>query len=449
MSVIRAEVPRKLKPLLYPKRYKGAYGGRGGAKSHFFAEQVILRAFAQTSRIVCIREVQNSIKDSVKQLLQDKISKFGLDAYFEVLETEIRGPNGSQIVFKGMQSYNASNIKSLEGYDIAWVEEAQTLSQHSLDLLRPTLRKEGSELWFSWNPRHKTDPVDMFFRKNPPSEAVSVMVNWYDNPWFPDVLRKEMEHDFANDEDKAEHIWNGAYGSSQGAILAKWVARAERDGRIHDGVEFDRDGSPIEVSGDLGFRDTASWWYWQRKPGGFSVLKYDSDTGLDADDWIPRIQTTISELSGGKLGKIWLPHDARAKTFQSKYTTIERFLTAFGNGKVDIVAQSKKLDQINAARNVVPRCEFHRTNCEAGIDGLLAWEYAYNEETGIFSREPLHNWASHPSDAFAYGAQVMEESKPEEPKKPAVFPVTGHNGVIRTAPLDELWAENGKRTERY
>lgn len=449
MSSIRVEVPRKLKPLLYPMRYKGAYGGRGGAKSHFFAEQVILKAFAQTSRIVCIREVQNSIKDSVKQLLQDKIAKFKLDPFFDVLESEIRGPNGSQIVFKGMQSYNASNIKSLEGYDIAWVEEAQTLSQHSLDLLRPTLRKEGSELWFSWNPRHKTDPVDQFFRKSPPPEAVSVMVNWYDNPWFPDVLRKEMEHDFASDEDKAEHIWNGAYGSSQGAILAKWVSRAERDGRIHDNVEFDRQGAPIEVSGDLGFRDTASWWYWQRKPGGFSVLKYDADTGLDADDWIPRIQQNIAELSGGKLGTIWLPHDARAKTFQSKYTTIERFLKAFGNGKVDIVPQSKKLDQINAARSVTPRCEFHRTNCESGIDGLLAWEYAYNEETGIFSREPLHNWASHPSDAFAYGCQIMEESKVKEPEKPALFPVTGHNGVIRTAPLDELWAENGKRTERY
>ena len=179
------------------------------------------------------------------------------------------------------------------------------------------------------------------------------------------------------------------------------------------------------------------------------MLKYDDDTGLDADDWIPRIQQNIAELSGGKLGTIWLPHDARAKTFQSKYTTIERFLKAFGNGKVDIVPQSKKLDQINAARNVVPRCEFHRTNCESGIDGLLAWEYAYNEETGIFSREPLHNWASHPSDAFAYGCQIMEESKAKEPEKPALFPVTGHNGVIRTAPLDELWAENGKRTERY
>lgn len=449
MSVIRVEVPRKLKPLLYPKRYKGAYGGRGGAKSHFFAEQIIIRAFTQPTRIVCIREVQNSIKDSVKQLLQDKIAKFKLEPFFDILESEIRGPRGSQIVFKGMQSYNASNIKSLEGYDVAWVEEAQTLSQHSLDLLRPTLRKEGSELWFSWNPRFKTDPVDMFFRKSPPPDAISVMVNWYDNPWFPDVLHKEMKHDFEVDEDKAEHIWNGAYGSSQGAILARWVGKAERDGRINDDVSFDREGAAIEVSADLGFRDTASFWYWQRKPGGFSVLKYDADTGLDADDWIPRIQEQIMQL-GGKLGKIWLPHDARAKTFQSKYTTIDRFITAFGADKVAIVPQSKKLDQINAARKVLPRCEFHRTNCEAGIDGLIAWEYAYNEETGVFSREPLHNWASHPSDAFCYGAQVMEEVKPKPAEIPPVFPVKGHNGVITTAKLDDLWNETPtRRIERY
>lgn len=449
MSVIRVEVPRKLKPLLYPKRYKGAYGGRGGAKSHFFAEQIIIRAFTQPTRIVCIREVQNSIKDSVKQLLQDKIAKFGLEPFFDILEGEIRGPRGSQIVFKGMQSYNASNIKSLEGYDVAWVEEAQTLSQHSLDLLRPTLRKEGSELWFSWNPRFKTDPVDIFFRKSPPPDAISVMVNWYDNPWFPDVLHKEMRHDFDVDEDKAEHIWNGAYGSSQGAILAKWIGRAERDGRVNDDVSFDPDGAPLEISADLGFRDTASFWYWQRKPGGFSVLKYDADTGLDADDWIPRIQENIRNIDGAKLGRIWLPHDARAKTFQSKYTTIDRFVTAFGADKVAIVPQSKKLDQINAARNVVPRCEFHRANCEAGIDGLIAWEYSYNEETGVFSREPLHNWASHPSDAFCYGAQVMGESKPKPEEKPPVFPVKGHNGRIVTATLDELWNSTPKQKERF
>ncbi|MGE0239980.1 MAG: phage terminase large subunit, partial [Parvibaculaceae bacterium] len=151
-SILGAEAPRAFAPLLAPRRYKGAYGGRGGAKSHFFAEQLVLRCLARTTRAVCIREVQNSIRESVRQLLVDKIRHFGLGGFFTVLEPEIRGRNGSLIIFKGMQSFNAGNIKSLEGCVIAWVEEAQTLSVDSLRLLRPTFRKAGSVFWFSWNP---------------------------------------------------------------------------------------------------------------------------------------------------------------------------------------------------------------------------------------------------------------------------------------------------------
>jgi len=449
LSILRVSVPRKLKPLLGPKRYKGAYGGRGGAKSHFFAEQVILRCLMQPTRVVCIREVQNSIKDSVRQLLIDKIEKLGVGSDFEVLEAEIRGPKGSLIVFKGMQSYNASNIKSLEAYDIAWVEEAQTFSQYSLDLLRPTLRKEGSELWFSWNPRYKTDPVDMFFRRSPPPDAVSVMINWRDNPWFPDVLRREMEHDFTVDPDKADHIWNGAYGSGQGAILARYVNKADREGRITDDIVYDPEGSGIVVSSDIGFRDTASWWYWQRLQGGFHLLKYDGDSGLDADDWIPRIQDQIVELGAKKPEAIWLPQDAKAKTFQSKRTAMEKFLAAFGAGVVNVVPPTKKSDQISAARSVIGRCAFNKTLCEAGLDGLLAWEFEYNEELGVFSRDPLHNWASHPSDAFAYGCVVMDTMQPKPKEEETIFPVKGVNGRIVTAPLDELWASTPKREERY
>lgn len=386
--------------------------------------------------------MQNSIKDSVKQLLADKIRAFDLGAYFEVIDTEIRGPRGSLIVFKGMQSYNADNIKSLEAYDAAWVEEAQNLSQRSLDLLRPTIRKPGSELWFSWNPRYKTDPVDVFFRKNPPSDAVSVMVNWPDNPWFPDVLRKEMEHDFAIDPDKAEHIWNGAYGAGIGAILSKWVNRAEREGRIHTNVDFDEAGAPIEISSDLGFRDTASWWFWQRRQTGFVLFDYDEDSGLDADDWVPRLQ---AKIGGRKLGKIWLPHDARAKTFQSKHSSIERFIAAFGADRIAVVPQSRKADQISAAREIIDRCEFHKTACEAGLDGLSAWEFEYNDELGVFGREPLHNWASHPSDAFAYGCQVMQEApvadKPETLEE-------WRARVTKKPTLNELWEEHGSTRHR-
>lgn len=413
-------IAKAFEPLTRPARYKGAYGGRGGAKSHYFAEELVERCCTDPVRAVCIREVQNSIRDSVRQLLVDKIQKFGVGWFFEVLDNEIRGQNGSLVIFRGMQSYNAETIKSLEAYDIAWVEEAQTLSGNSLELLRPTIRKEGSELWFSWNPRHRTDPVDVFFRKHPHPDAVSVFVNWRDNRWFPDVLRKEMEHDKRIDPEVAEHVWEGAYGMQQGAILARWVDRAEKAGRITDAVEYDPDGSLIEITSDIGFRDTASWWFWQRKIGGYSLLDYDGDSGLEAKDWIERLQERLIDRNWSKLGKIWLPHDARTKTFQSKHSAIEQFLEAFGTNACAIVEKTSKMDRINAARAVIQKCEFNKARCEVGLDGLRAWEYEYNPDTLSFSREPLHNWASHPSDAFSYGCQVMQTYAPPaiEVKKP-------------------------------
>lgn len=451
MSSVRidAPFPEKLEPLLAPARYKGAYGGRGGAKSHFFAEEIILRCFERTTRAVCIREVQNSIKDSVKQLLSDKIAKFGLESEFEILEQEIRcTANGSLIIFKGMQSYNAANIKSLEAYDIAWVEEAQTLSQHSLDLLRPTMRKDGSELWFSWNPRYKTDPVDIFFRKRPPEGAVAVPINWSDNPWFKDTpLYKDMLADFAADPDKAEHVWNGAYGAGQGAILARWVNKAEREGRINNSVVFDPSGVNVEWSSDIGFHDTASWWLWQRKIKGFSLLGYVGASGMDADDWAPELQAKMAEwgVPLDRLGKIWLPPDAKAKTFQSKHTTVERFIAKFGVQHIGVIPPSKKADQISAARDVIDRCEFHKDRCEAGLDGLGAWEFEWNEDNNVFSREPLHNWASHPGDSYAYGSQRMQEvPPPTEAEKPRHLEV----GPGNTLSLEDIYTSAPQQSNR-
>lgn len=396
-------------------RYKGAYGGRGGAKSHFFAELLVERCYAEPIRAVGIREVQHSLRDSVRQLLIDKIQSLGLGWFFEPFEGEIRGRNGSLIIFRGMQSYNAETIKSLEGFDIAWIEEAQTMSAKSWELLRPTIRKEGSEIWASWNPRHRTDPIDLFFRKNPPADAVSVLVNWRDNPWFPQVLLREMQHDKATDPEVAEHVWEGAYGLQHGAILGRLVERAERDGRIGDGVAYDPDGVGIEISSDLGFRDTATWWFWQRRVGGFSLLDYDGDSGLDAPDWIERLQRRLTE-HGWPLGKIWLPHDAKTKTFQSKHSAVEQFLQAFGTGRVGIVPLTSIPDRVNAARTIIRKCEFHKTRCEKGLDGLRAWQYEWNPDTLSFSRQPLHDWASHPADGYSYGCQVMQSLPPPEVK---------------------------------
>lgn len=174
--------------------------------------------------MVCVREVQKSLNQSVKKLLESKIEDLGVSQMFEIQRDQIICPYGGRIIFQGMQNHTAESIKSLEGYDIAWVEEAQSLSQRSLDLLRPTIRKPGSELLFTWNPRHESDPVDHLLRgPQPPPDAIVVEVNYKDNPWFPAVLKQEMEYDRSRDVDKYIHVWEGGYVSnSESRVFKNW-----------------------------------------------------------------------------------------------------------------------------------------------------------------------------------------------------------------------------------
>jgi len=226
-STLRIETPRWAVPLFQPARYKAAHGGRGSGKSHFFAEMLIEEHIMNPNRrTVCVREVQKSLAQSVKRLLEDKIEKLGVQSAFIVQETVIKSAHGSgMIIFQGMQNHTSDSIKSLEGYDCAWVEEAQSLSQRSLDLLRPTIRKEGSELWFTWNPSQDTDPVDQLLRGDkPPPDATVIEVNYKDNPWFPDVLKAEMEYDRGRDYEKYEHVWLGKYlQNSSTRVFKNWT----------------------------------------------------------------------------------------------------------------------------------------------------------------------------------------------------------------------------------
>jgi phage terminase large subunit len=233
MSELVIETPRVFLPLLEPARYKGVHGGRGSGKSHFFAELMIERQIAERIDAVCIRENQKSLDQSVKKLLENKIEKMNAGAYFDVQDKRILGANGGRIIFQGMQNHTAESIKSLEGYDVAWVEEAQTMSQKSLDMLRPTIRKAGSELWFSWNPRFDTDPVDVLLRgENPPPGALVVEANYEDNPWFPEELKAEMEYDRGRDPEKYLHVWRGAYQRNSEARIFKNVYRVGVEPRV-------------------------------------------------------------------------------------------------------------------------------------------------------------------------------------------------------------------------
>jgi len=228
-TTLRIPTARVFAPLLTSARYKGAHGGRGSGKSHFFGGLAVERCLLSSGvRIACVREVQKSLKNSVKLLVEDKIREFGLAGQFEMLDSEIRTPGGGVIIFQGMQNHTADSIKSLEGFDVCWVEEAQSLSQRSLDLLRPTFRKPGSELWFSWNPAQPTDPVDAFLRgDHPPSDAVVVEANWSDNPWLPNELRQDLHDDQIRDPDKFQHVWGGGYEqASEARVFRNWRVEA-------------------------------------------------------------------------------------------------------------------------------------------------------------------------------------------------------------------------------
>lgn len=237
MSELRIKTPRVYVPLLQPARYKGAHGGRGSGKSHNFAEMLIEQCIAEKTDAVCLREVQKSLKFSVKKLLENKIASMNAGYYFEVQNEQIKSKHGGVIIFQGMQDHTSDSIKSLEGFKIAWFEEAQTASQRSLDLLRPTIRAPGSELWFTWNPRFETDPVDMLLRgETPPPNSIVVEANYTDNPWLPQELLDEMEYDKRRDPDKYAHIWLGKYQSNSNArVFHNWkVEEFERPpGTIH------------------------------------------------------------------------------------------------------------------------------------------------------------------------------------------------------------------------
>jgi phage terminase large subunit len=230
-----------------------------------------------------------------------------------------------------------------------------------------------------------------------------------------------------------------------GAILARAIGKLEALGRIGPHVQYDPLGAPIEISADIGRRDSATWYFWQPKVGGYSIVDYDGGWGTDAEEWADKL---ADKLVGRKLGKIWLPHDARAKTFAAKHSAVEVFIKKFGSDKIGITPDSRKSDRINAARAVIGRCEFS-DKCEDGLNGLRSWQFEYNEETKTFGLEPKHDWASHDGDGFSYGCLIMQMTKPL-PKEPEPrYPIKGtSSGVIQTATLDEMWALAPKKNGR-
>lgn len=409
---MRAEFPQKLAFLFQPKRYKVAWGGRGSAKSWSIARALLIIAAQKTKRILCAREFQNSIQDSVHKLLVDQIEALGLGDQYEIQKTTIiHRITGSEFIFSGLR-HNVDSLKSKEGIDIVWVEEAHMVSSFSWDKLIPTIRKDGSEIWVSFNPELETDETYQRFVVNPPTESVVEKINWRDNPWFPEVLRQEKDDLKVRDIDAYLNVWEGNCRQTlEGAVYANEMRQAQEQERICR-VPYDA-SKPVSVFCDLGWADHTSLWFVQRIGLEYRVLRAVQDRQKPWPFYLNLIQSFNYIIEG-----IWLPHDAQA-TQLGTGKSIEEITRASGM-PVRIVPRLSVEDGINALRTVFPQVWWDEKQCDEGLQALRRYRYEVDKVTGQFSKNPLHDDASHFADAaryFAVGMRDGAKSKRPPPLK--------------------------------
>lgn len=398
------EFPEALECLFKPARYKTLYGGRGGAKSWGIARALLLQGTTKPLRVLCAREMQTSITQSVHKLLKDQIAAMGLSGFYEVQNYVIKGMNGTEFTFHGLK-HNIANIKSIEGVDVCWIEEAQTVSKSSWDTLIPTIRKDGSEIWISFNPSLEADETYQRFVVSPPTGAVVQKINWADNPWFPDVLRQEMEDLKAKDYDAYLNVWEGHCKQTlDGAIYANEVRAATTSGRFTK-VPYDP-SKPVHTYWDLGRADKTAIWFVQMVGFEFRVIDYYENQGQALGHYLKELQSRPYVY-----GDCWLPHDANNELLASEQTIAQQ-CRAFGF-KVRVTPKTSVVNGINAARTVFATCWFDSDKCADGLQALRNYRYEVDPDTQQYSTNPLHDWASHGADAFRYFAvSLKEEAKP-------------------------------------
>ena len=413
------------KPLLEPARYKGAYGGRGSGKSHFFAEKLIEDSLCEPGDhgsglySVCIREIQKDLNQSSKLLIEKKLTDFGLGEKdgFKVFRDHIETPKDGLIIFKGMNDYNGDSIKSLEGFKRSWWEEAQTASLTSLNLLTPTIRAPGSEKWFSWNPRKKNDPVDMLLRGDDlPTGAQVVEANWRDNPFFTDELEQERKDCLRLQPDQYDHIWEGGYIKViAGAYFAEQLTAAKADNRIGNVGE-----DPLmthrlfmDIGGTGAKADAFSIWDTQFIGKEIRNLRYYEAVGQPIAThlaWMRKHGLTPDKA------QIWLPHDGATndKVIDISY---ESAFKAAGYEVTVIKNQGKgaAMARIESVRRTFPNAWFNQrsgsddhTDCTAGVESL-GWYHEKKDENRDIGLGPEHDWSSHGADAYGLMSIVYEQ----------------------------------------
>lgn len=409
------QTARVFEPLLQPARYKGAWGGRGSGKSHFFAELLVEDALREPGesgeglRAVCIREVQKDLKESAKLLIEDKLSRHGIGEAdgFKIFREAIQTPRDGVIIFKGMQDYTAESVKSLEKFKRAWMEEAQTITSRSLTMLRPTIRVEGSEIWASWNPRRKTDAIDEFLRGSKHDNAAVVEANWRDNPWFPSVLEDERQLDKERYPERYDHIWEGAYATAfEGAYFASLLTQARQDGRI--GVVAADPLLPIRAYCDIGgsgaTADAFAIWIVQFVGQEIRVLNYYEAVGQVLAYHINWLRS-----NGYEQAQIILPHDG----VNENNITGKRYEDHFREAGFDVrvvknQGRGAAMMRVEAVRRVGPKIWFNEKTTEAGREALGYYHERKDEQRDV-GLGPEHDWSSHGADAFGLMAIDYEE----------------------------------------
>lgn len=409
------QFPKKLACLFKPKRYKVAHGGRGSAKSWGFARALLIQAAQQPLRVLCTREVQKSIKDSVHRLLTDQIQAMGLGASYEVLENEIRGANGSLFLFAGLAQHTVESIKSYEGVDRVWIEEAQVVTKRSWDVLTPTIRKDGSEIWITLNPDMETDETYARFVAGRPEEsddAFVVQMNWRDNPWFPKELEKERQDTLRRDPDDYDNIWEGVPKRvSVGAVYRHEIDRLYAEARVRP-VPYDP-LLAVHTVWDLGWNDSMVIGFVQRSGAELRFLDYIEDSHRTLDWYVAEI-----EKRPYRWGTYFIPHDGAARNFQTGKST-EEVLKSMGKS-VKVLPNMGVEEGIKAARLMFPRVYFDETKTGRLLECLKRYQRAINQRTQE-PGDPLHDEYSHGADMFRYTAMAVDEMGNADKAKPITY----------------------------
>ena len=411
-AIANAQFPLKLQCLFTPaySRYRVLWGGRGSGKSWGAARALLIKGVQNPIRILCAREFMSSMRDSVHKLLCDQIIDLGLTGFYEITQSSIRGANGTEFAFVGLKN-NVANVKSYEGVDVCWVEEAQTVSRLSWDILIPTIRKEGSEIWITFNPLLETDDTWQRFVIHKQPDWIVQKVNWQDNPWFNETLRQEKDALKSRDIQAYNNVWEGLCRQTvDGAIFAREMQAAELEGRITN-VPYDP-VKPVHAVFDLGWADMTAIWFVQFIGMETRLIRYFEVNQTTMSEILAKMQTF-----GYIYDTLWLPHDAQNKTLASQGRSIEDIVRAAGY-KTKVLERVPVADSINAARTIFRACYFDRQNTHEGLQCLRNYRYEVDPETQQFSRTPLHDHFSHGADAFRYIGLMVNEPRGRQRQKP-------------------------------